>query len=240
MSVDRRVRLWTAIVDDAAGKPVTVKHVCAAAISASGVDGATIVVTLVAQLRETIYVSDPTASDIEDLAETLGEGPGVDACENGPVLAADLASAESNSRWPAFAPAATDRGIRAAFGLPLQVGGIRLGALDLYRAEPGPLDRDQLADALILADAVCTLLLDVPASTDAGQAGKWFDQTGPHHPEVHQATGMMTVQLGVPAAVALIRLRAYAFANDRRLKDVAADVVARQLRFDPDADGGAG
>jgi hypothetical protein len=48
---------------------------------------------------------------------------------------------------------------------------------------------------------------------------------------------MIIVQLGVPAAVALVRLRAYAYAHDRRLRDVARDVVARRLRFDPDEPG---
>ena len=106
--------------------------------------------------------------------------------------------------------------------------------LDLYRAEPGGLDREQLADALMLADTACALLLDAdaPASDHAGteraRAGRL------QHPEVHQATGMIIVQLGVTAAVALVRLRAYAYAHDRRLRDVAADVVARRLRFEPD------
>jgi hypothetical protein len=45
---------------------------------------------------------------------------------------------------------------------------------------------------------------------------------------------MITVQLGVTATVALIRLRAYAYAHGRRLHDVAGDVVSRRLRFDPD------
>ena len=51
---------------------------------------------------------------------------------------------------------------------------------------------------------------------------------------------MIIVQLGVTAAVALIRLRAYAYAHDRRLRDVAGDVVARRLRFDPDRDSADG
>ena len=53
--------------------------------------------------------------------------------------------------------------------------------------------------------------------------------------EVHQATGMVSVQLGVSLAEALVRLRAHAWAEDRLLADVAADVVARRLRFgEPD------
>jgi hypothetical protein len=50
---------------------------------------------------------------------------------------------------------------------------------------------------------------------------------------------MIIVQLDVTATVALSRLRAYAYAHDRRLRDVAADVVARRLRFaDADAEPG--
>jgi AmiR/NasT family two-component response regulator len=55
-----------------------------------------------------------------------------------------------------------------------------------------------------------------------------------HRVEIDQATGMLTVQLGVSAGEAFARLRAYAYAQDRRLADVAGDIVARRLRLDPD------
>jgi AmiR/NasT family two-component response regulator len=51
---------------------------------------------------------------------------------------------------------------------------------------------------------------------------------------IDQATGMLTGQLGVGAAEAFARLRAYAYAQDRRLADVAGDIVARRLRLHPD------
>jgi hypothetical protein len=61
-----------------------------------------------------------------------------------------------------------------------------------------------------------------------------------HRVEIDQATGMLTVQLGVTAGEAFARLRAYAYARDRRLADVAGDIVARRMRLDPDpAQGGA-
>ena len=53
--------------------------------------------------------------------------------------------------------------------------------------------------------------------------------------EVYQAQGMVQVQLGVGLAEALIRLRAYAYAHDRPLHEVAADVVARRLAFEPES-----
>jgi hypothetical protein len=236
MNADRRVRLWSLVVERAEGGPVTVEHVCAAAMSAAGVDRAAVSVALSASPRETMYASDPVAAEVEELTLTLGEGPGVDALTGGPALVADLIAADCLARWPVFAPAALHAGVRAMFALPLQVGGVRLGVLDLYRAEPGELDREQLADALVLADTACALLLDAAPRRDRPSPnGVWPDPAGSPHPEVHQATGMITVQLGVSVAVALARLRAYAYANDRRLRDVAADVVARRLRFDPDA-----
>jgi len=61
-----------------------------------------------------------------------------------------------------------------------------------------------------------------------------------HRAEIDQATGMLTVQLGVPVGEAFARLRAYAYSQDRRLADVAGDIVARRLRLhrDPGRDGG--
>jgi len=234
MDIDRRMRLWGLVVERAHGEPVALGHVCDAVILAANVDGAAIVVAVSATPPETLHVSDPVASVLEELALTLGEGPRVDALAGGLVLVADIVGARCLARWPVFAPAAARAGARAVFALPLQVGGIRLGVMDLYRAAPGDLRGEHLADALMLADTACALLLDL-----AGQGSGHLYESGPEpvsgqHPVVHQATGMLIVQLGVSATVAMIRLRAYAYAHDRRLGDVAADVVARRLRFESD------
>ncbi len=45
---------------------------------------------------------------------------------------------------------------------------------------------------------------------------------------------MLTMQLGAGIAEAFARLRAYAYINDRRLADVASDIVARRLRLHRD------
>ncbi|HEY1488359.1 MAG TPA: hypothetical protein VGF84_19780, partial [Micromonosporaceae bacterium] len=114
----RRMRLWNAVLERAGHGVVSVEHVCAVVLDVAAVDGAAIVVNLASGLRETVYVSGDRASDIEELVETMGQGPGVDATGNGPILAEDLATAESQARWPTFAPAAVAEGVRAAFGFP--------------------------------------------------------------------------------------------------------------------------
>jgi GAF domain-containing protein len=235
----RRAQLWDLVVTQARSDPVGVAHVGAAAISVAGVDGAAVTVTLAAARRETVYASDPVAGALEELILTLGEGPGVDGSAGGPAMARDLTSQECSVRWPGFAPAAVQAGAQAMFALPLHVGGVRLGVLDLYRAQPGPLHGDELADALLLADTACALLLD-SVSDRPHQGGAEPQRAGSLHLEVHQATGMIIVQLGTTAAIALARLRAHAYAHSRLLRDVAADVVARRLRFSPDTDDGGG
>jgi hypothetical protein len=234
MNARRRLRLWTIIVELAHARPAAMEHVGAAVITTAGVDAVAVAVSLTATPRETVYASNGVATALEDLALTIGEGPTVEALHGETTLVPDLNAANSMDRWPAFAPAATDAGVRAVFAVPLRVGAIRLGVMDLYRAAPGALDGDALADTLLLADMACAFLLDAGPGAGAGTGDRPVERTALHHPQVHQATGMITVQLGVTAAVALIRLRAYAYAADRGLQDVAGDVVSRHLRFDPD------
>jgi hypothetical protein len=138
-----------------------------------------------------------------------------------------------------FAPAARQAGASAIFVFPLRIGAIRAGVMGLYRERPGPLSGSHLGDALVFADTATLLLLEAQDQA-AGEAG-----SGPggqpadlalRRAEIDQATGMLTEQLGVGIAEAFIRLRAYAYAHDRALSDLARDIVARRLRLRPDPD----
>jgi hypothetical protein len=168
---------------------------------------------------------------IEELQYTLGEGPSVDAYQQDRVvLEPDLADPPS-PRWLAFTPRAVAAGARAVFAFPLRVGTARLGALNLYRAQPGPLTDDQHADGLVMADVAAHWVLDMQAGACPGAVAEELERSADFHFSVHNAAGMVAVQLGVSLTEALVRLRAYAFGNDRVLRDVAQDVVARRLRF---------
>lgn len=181
--------------------------------------------------RGSICSSNAVSALIEDLQYTLGEGPCVDAYERDQaVVEPDLADA-GTSRWVAFTPQAVDAGARAVFGFPLRVGAVRIGALNLYRDQPGPLDADQHADALVLAGVAARAVLGMQAEAPRGMLGAELEAGSDFRFVVHQASGMVSAQLEVSVGEALIRLRAYAFAHDRPLTAVAEEVVARRLRF---------
>jgi hypothetical protein len=237
MTTDPTLRVWTWVAEESRGAPVTLAHVCAAMVTGVRVDGAGLTVMVSATVRETMHATNDVATNLEELQLTLGQGPCVDTFVlDGPVLAPDLGTAEFLARWPAFAPAALDNGARAIFAIPLQLGAIRWGALDLYRAERGGLSQEGVADALAFADAASMLLLDSAAGVPPEVAELAWQRADPtaRQAQVHQATGMIVVQLGISAEAAFARLRAYAFGHERRLGDVARDVVERRLRFSPD------
>ncbi|MBV1856352.1 ANTAR domain-containing protein [Catellatospora tritici] len=229
--IDERVmRVWAQVGKHTQGASVTVADICTAAAAGVGVDGAA--VTLVAgtsTVRETVHATDPIALELEQWQSAFGHGPGVDAyATGGPVFAVDLAAPAEQIRWPDFARSALTRGVRAVFALPMQVGAIRLGVVDLHRAGPGLMSPYELADALAFAESAALLLLDgaAGAPADTAELAWQRDESSACHAEVHQATGMLAARLGITAGSALARLRAAAFAHGRRLGDVAYDVIA--------------
>ncbi|MEP7024962.1 MAG: ANTAR domain-containing protein [Actinomycetota bacterium] len=234
MPGERRIRVWERVAAAGEGDgPVTVAAVCRAAVRMLGVDGASVTAVSGLTVREPLFASDQLSARLEELQLTTGDGPaGQDFRLGSPVLIPYLESAVA--RWPGFAPAALAAGAGAMFLLPMQAGAIRVGVLSLYRVRPGPLAPGELADVLVLADIALQLVLDTAAGITALPEYRPVDGMSASHAEVYQATGMITVQLGVNLDDAFARLRAHAFTSNRALGAVASDVVSRLLRFDPE------
>jgi GAF domain-containing protein len=226
---DRRLRLLERLRHD--GRFDT-QRLCAVCAEVTGATGAGIMLMSGDVPRGSVCTTDEVSALIEQLQYDLGEGPCLDAYhQDRPVLEPDLAEPRT-TRWPAFTGPAVDAGVRAVFGFPLQVGAVRLGALNLYSDTPGQLTDDQHADALLMAGIVAQALMLLQAGAPAGQVASELEASADFQYVVHQASGMVAAQLDVSVGQALIRLRAYAFGNDRTLTDVARDVVDRRLRFD--------
>ena len=111
----------------------------------------------------------------------------------------------------------------------MRVGSIRIGVLVLYRDQAEALDEEELALGLVVADVASQIVLAVQAGAPPDTVHELLADEPAHWAEVHQATGMVSVQLEVTVDEAFVRLRAYAFAEARPLRKVAGDVVARRL-----------
>lgn len=206
-------------------------RLCDVAGSVIGVPGAGIMIMSGDRPLGSLCSSNAMSGAIEDLQFALGEGPCVDAYGlDHPVLEPDLAD-PATPRWLAFSPAALEAGARAVFGFPLRFGAARLGALNLCSDRAGALTDDQYADALAVAEVAAESVLILQAGAPPGQLATALETDSNFQYVVHQASGMVSVHLGVSIADALVRLRAHAFAAGRPLADVATDVVSGRLRL---------
>lgn len=205
--------------------------VCVACAEALTVTGAGIILLAGGDQRQSLGMSDEVEGVIEESQFTLGEGPCVDAARSAVTVHAPDLGGAGQTRWPTFSARAVDAGVAAIFALPLQVGSARIGAMNLYRDRPGPLSHQQLEAALAMADLVTHTILALQANGPAEALAAGLADV-PFRAQVHQATGRIAVQLGVGVAEALVRLRAFCYAHDRPIDEVAGMVVAGTVRFD--------
>lgn len=227
MAPERLLRILSRL-NEAGGTP----RLCAVSAEITGMTGAGIMLMSGDIQRGSLCTSDAVSGVIEELQFTLGEGPCMDAFnDRRPVVEADLHDPDV-PRWPAFTPAALEAGARAVFGFPIQIGVTRLGALNLYRDAPGPMSDEQYADASVMAEVSARTVIEAQAGAPAGTIDSDLTDGANFQLAVHQASGMVSAQLGISVGDALIRLRAYAFANECSLADVGDRVVRRELRFD--------
>jgi hypothetical protein len=232
---DRRLRILAKLVGDAAPGLETARlcQVCAEVV---GMTGAGISLMSGDVPQGSVCAANDVSAVFDRLQFDLGEGPSVDAHHLGrPIFEPDLLGTRA-PRWFALTGPAVGAGVRAVFAFPLRVGAIRLGAMHLYRDRPGPLDDEQHADALVMADVAAEVVLLLQSEAPPGRLAAELEAGGEFPYVVHQASGMVAAQLDITVGQALIRLRAHAFGNDLPLGDVATDVVDRRLHFHADDD----
>ncbi|WP_238162207.1 GAF and ANTAR domain-containing protein [Micromonospora endolithica] len=219
------------------GRDDLLRRVCDVAARELSASGAGISVMTEDGIRAVTAASDPASERLEELQSMFGEGPCVDAyTSRRPVLISDLGDlmAKEGGRWPFYAPAAHADGLRAVFAFPLQIGAAHLGVLDVFRDRAGRLTATEFADALTFADVTVTALLDRQEQAESSGIVDIDDDAAEYRAELFQAQGMVMVQLGIPLGQAMARIRAHAYAENRRLSDVTRDIVARRLRLDRD------
>ncbi len=172
--------------------------------------------------------SDPRSSRFGDLPFTTGDGPCLDAFSGRrPVLIPDLE--QVRDRWPGFSSAALEDGVGAVFSLPLQIGAVAFGVLDLYAWKATRLAEKQVALALAFARVATEILLhtaDRTAGSDGSDEGKRHGRLLDHRPEIHQAQGMVMIALGLTLADAMVSMRAHAFSSGRPLIDIAREILS--------------
>ncbi|MFD3581714.1 GAF and ANTAR domain-containing protein [Streptomyces sp. NPDC058683] len=148
------------------------------------------------------------------------EGPCLECFRSGtPVIVADLTL--EVGRWPRFATAAHRSGFGAVQALPMRLRDEVVGALNLFRAAPGPFDPAGTLIAQALADVATISLLQQRSTHRSTILNEQLQTALNSRVLIEQAKGKLAERQGIDMEQAFTTLRGYARSHNRRLSDVA-------------------
>jgi GAF domain-containing protein len=152
------------------------------------------------------------------------EGPCLDCYRTGtPVVNRDLA--DDPARWPRFSSEAIAAGFHSVLALPMRLRGTVIGALNLFRPEPGEMGAEDVQAARALADVATIAVLQHRATLEAQLINEQLSHALNSRIVIEQAKGMVAEREGLDMSAAFARLRAHARNHNRRLVDLAEDIV---------------
>jgi GAF domain-containing protein len=152
------------------------------------------------------------------------QGPCLECFRTGqPVTASDLTGPAQ--RWPRFAQAVAQAGFRSVEALPMRLRDQVIGALNLFRAEPGPLDPADLRIAQALADVATIGLLHERNVRRRETVAEQLQGALNSRVVIEQAKGKLAERLSIDMDRAFKMLRDYARNSNQHLTNVARDFV---------------
>ena len=168
-----------------------------------------------------------TSAEMEQLEQAemeFMEGPCLDAYRGAQqVLAHDLR--EADDRWPNTASRAVSIGLLGAYAFPLQLREQCIGALNLYRDEPGQFDEGDVQLAQAYADIATIGILQERRAAEGGRLSEQLQLALDSRVLVEQAKAVIHERHDVDLVEALNLLRREAEKSDRQFRDVCRDVL---------------
>jgi GAF domain-containing protein len=167
--------------------------------------------------------SDMFAAQIDEIQYDTGEGPCLKALATGTrIQVDDLAGDE---RWMLFRPRALAHGMLSSVSLPLTAAEKPVAALNFYAHVPRAFHESDVSLAQALA-AQCSAALEVILrQTEHAMQREQFDAAARSRSVIDQALGIIMAQQRCTATVAFELLRQASQHRNRKLRDVAADIV---------------
>ncbi|MFZ0625485.1 MAG: GAF and ANTAR domain-containing protein [Acidimicrobiia bacterium] len=167
---------------------------------------------------------------VELLQLQAKEGPCLDAFRTGkPVRTGPLDGEPAQGAWPVFAKQATAAGFDSVVAVPMRLRSEVIGTLNLFRSSPGDAtDRDVMA-AQTLADLATIAILQDRVVDDAREIIDQLQSALDTRVLIEQAKGIISERTKLDVTAAFDRIRAHARSTNRRISDVAAEIVSGDL-----------
>lgn len=162
---------------------------------------------------------------LELLQVEADQGPCLQAYRTGNAVFIDDLAVDTQ-RWPAFARRAAEYRFRSVSALPLRLRDERVGALNLFRAQVGPLPATDIAVAQALADVATIGILHQRVITRSELVNQQLQTALNTRVIIEQAKGVLSERGSIDMDQAFNLLRGHARRSRQRLADLAAAVVS--------------
>jgi len=170
------------------------------------------------------------AHQLDERQYEQGYGPCLEAARRGQVIVVgDMASEQ---RWPKFTPHAVRHGVRSSMSVGLPVREQVIGALNLYAGAPDTFDADAVELARTFASYAAVALANASLYTSTAELAAQLQQAMESRAAIEQAKGVIMGQLRCDADAAFAVLISRSQRQNRKLRDIAAEVIAAVIGGD--------
>jgi GAF domain-containing protein len=207
--------------------PSTLGEICRIAVRAvPGAEGAS--VTTHREGGPAAVGSDPWSQQLDETQFVEHEGPCLDAFRTGNVFRVrDFAI---DNRWPSYSEQALARGVHSMLSLPLTAQGNLIGALNLYSRQAEAFDSESASIAHVVAGHVGLASQVSAAFFKHRDLADQLAEAMRSRAVIEQAKGVVMALQGCDADAAFDALRTTSQNGNRKLRDVAGDVVAQAMK----------
>ena len=173
----------------------------------------------------TVASSDSRAEQVDEVQYGAGTGPCLESLKSGAII--DVPDLTADARWADYRHHALAQGVRSSVSIPLSIDGSTVGALNLYSSEPHAFDQAARQHAESFATQAATALTLALRNVAQAEDTAQLEQALTSRTVIDQALGILMAQQHCTADQAFALLRAHSQNNNRKVRDVAADLITR-------------
>lgn len=198
--------------------------VIAACVDLFGVSGAGVLIADEQNMLRYVAASDHPGRILERTEVDAGEGPCTEAFVTTQVVTSRDVTAEAD-RWPVLARTLADQPVRAVLGVPVRLGGVPVGTLDVYMDRPHDWDDTEVSALTRYAEVIATTLAAAVQAHTAGEMAKQLQFALDYRVVIERAVGFLMASRSIDAVAAFNALRTSARSRRTKINVVAEHVL---------------
>jgi GAF domain-containing protein len=198
-------------------------EVTEACVDLFGVRGSGIMLADEQNISRYVAASDGPGRLLESMESETGQGPCTEAFVFG--RAVDVTDLATDTRWPELAAAMAPHHVHAVLGVPVRLGGVIVGTIDVYKDHPADWDASERAALHRFSNIVGVILGSALSAHEANELATQLQYALDYRVVIERGVGYLMARDGVDAVIAFNRLRRAARSAQTKIGDVAAQLL---------------